>query len=139
MSSTEAKKKLVGPWQSLHGVIWLIGLYILFTRGSFFPGILILIAVSALYEAFLRHYVPGAFVVEKATEPAPGDQVMAPPPAANTTPLATMAATQEHPTELLPGICPSCGGPVLGHEVKWTGAKSASCPYCGTNLPMNKS
>jgi primosomal protein N' len=38
----------------------------------------------------------------------------------------------------LPQVCPSCSGPIRGHEVKWTGPQSANCPYCGTNLPMNK-
>jgi DNA-directed RNA polymerase subunit RPC12/RpoP len=38
----------------------------------------------------------------------------------------------------LPHVCPNCGGPIRGHEVKWTGVQSADCPYCGTNLPMSK-
>jgi hypothetical protein len=42
----------------------------------------------------------------------------------------------EHRPELLPSICPQCGGPLHGNNVKWTGAQSADCPYCGVNLPM---
>ncbi len=38
--------------------------------------------------------------------------------------------------ELLPSTCPSCGGPISGSQVKWTGPQSADCPSCGVNLPM---
>ena len=41
-----------------------------------------------------------------------------------------------HRFELLPSTCPNCGGPLHGDNVKWTGAQSADCPYCGANLPM---
>ena len=46
------------------------------------------------------------------------------------------ATSAEHRLELLPATCPNCGGPLRGDNVKWTGAQSADCPYCGTNLPM---
>lgn len=134
MSNREPKKELAGVWRSLHVVIWLVGLYILLSRGWIFPGIFVLIAISVLYEGFLRQYAPHAFEEQKPTEapkPAAIDQsqpapVMAPPP------------PQEHRIELLPSVCPSCNGPIRGHEVKWTGPQSANCPYCGTNLPMSK-
>jgi hypothetical protein len=42
----------------------------------------------------------------------------------------------EHLLELLPATCPTCGGPLHGKDVKWTGAQSADYPYCGANLPM---
>ncbi len=138
MSDNVPKKKLVGPWQSLHVVIWVLGLYILFRQGSFFPGILVLIAISALYEAFVRRYAPGAYVEEQAAEPAP--PTGAPPQTidAQFPPAAPPAPPQEHRTDLLPLTCPNCGGPVRGHEVKWTGSQTANCPFCGTNLPMDK-
>ncbi len=140
MSSDEPKKKLVGPWQSIHVIIWVIGLYILFTRGAFFPGILVLIAISALYEAVIRWLVPQAYVEIKPSEAAPTTQpasVMMTP--SSQEPAAPpMAAVQEHRIDLLPQVCPSCNAPIRGHEVRWTGPQSANCPYCGTNLPMNK-
>ena len=46
------------------------------------------------------------------------------------------AAPAEHRLELLPAACPTCGGPLHDDNVKWTGAQSAECPYCGMNLPM---
>lgn len=46
------------------------------------------------------------------------------------------AASNERRLELLPANCPNCGAPLHGNDVKWTGAQSADCPYCGMNLPM---
>ncbi|MFZ0533112.1 MAG: hypothetical protein WAM09_08015 [Anaerolineales bacterium] len=134
MSNKEPKKKLVGPWRSLHAVIWLVGLYILFSRNWIFPGILVLLAISALYEGFLQRFAPHAFVDETPfdvpTQPAAVTSM--PAQSSYTNPV------QEHRLELLPQACPSCNGPIRSHEVKWTGPQSANCPYCGTNLPMSK-
>jgi len=127
MSKQERKRKLVGPWRSLHGAVWLIGLAILFWKGWFWPGILVLIAISTVLEAILLAYVPhAAEEVEPLSAPAPA---VAPPSPA-------IAARPEHPLERLPSTCPKCGGPIRGHEVKWTGPLSADCPYCGANLPL---
>ncbi len=140
MSDKEPKKKLVGPWQSLHGAIWLIGLYYMFTHNAWWPGILVLIAISAAYEAILRILVPQAFIEE---QPSPstnmGQSTVDPVPPS--TPVATpppAPTIQEHRLDLLPQVCPNCNAPIRGHEVKWTGPQSANCPYCGTNLPMSK-
>ncbi len=134
MSNRQMKRKLVGPWRSLQVVIWLIGLYILASRGWWWPGILILVAISALYEGFLQRFAPSAF-----EEQAP---VEAPKPIVETTPEPSRSMpsipAQEHRIDLLPQACPSCNGPIRGHEVKWTGPQSANCPYCGTNLPMTR-
>jgi hypothetical protein len=134
MSSKRPKKELVGPWRSLHLVIWLLGLYILGSHSWWWPGILVLVAISAIYEGLLQRFLPDAYEEQAQGEtvntgripsqPAPD---LAPPP------------PPEHRIDLLPQVCPSCNGPIRGHEVKWTGPQSANCPYCGTNLPMNKS
>ncbi len=125
MSEPEKKQELTGPWRSLHVAVWLIGLAVLASKGWWWPGILVLIAVSGVVEAFLLHFAPGGGR-EKETVPAP-----APAPAPPPTPPA-------HRLELLPAVCPKCGGPVRGAEVKWTGPQSAECAYCGLNLPMGK-
>jgi hypothetical protein len=120
----EDKPKLTGPWRSIQGAIWMIGLAILFWKGWWWPGILILVAISSIAEALIRQYAPDA--VEKAEQPA-------------TAPMMTPASSiSEHRLELLPATCPNCGGPLRGHEVKWTGSQSADCPYCSANLPMKK-
>jgi len=131
MTNRERKRKLVGPWRNLHGAVWLIGLAILAWQGWWWPGILVLVAISMLLEGVLMAVAPHAFVDEDAPPvpvhpPAP---VSAPPPAAP-------APQPEHRYDLLPANCPNCNAPVRGQEVKWTGPQSADCPYCGTNLPM---
>ncbi len=135
MSDREQKPRLVGPWRSLHGAVWLIGLAILFMRGWIWPGILVLVAISMVLEALLMQFAPQAF--EKPEPP----QAVSPPAAtpAQAVPTQTTPSQPEHRLELLPAICPRCGGPIRGHEVKWTGLQSADCPYCGANLPMVKS
>ncbi len=127
MTKRQRKTELVGPWRSLHLAVWLIGLAILAWQGWWWPGILVLLAISALIEAALKQFAPQAYqeVEEEASSPTPVEST--PPP---TPPVV------EHRLELLPSICPNCGGPIRGHEVKWTGVQSADCPYCGTNLPM---
>ena len=140
MSKNEPKKKLVGPWRGLHAAIWLVGLYILLSSNKFFPGILVLLAISALYEALLAKYAPHAF--EEEIPAVPESPVVAettpvqPIPSADFT--STSPAVQEHRLELLPQICANCNGPIRGNTVKWTGPQSADCPYCGSNLPLNK-
>jgi hypothetical protein len=129
MSAKKTKRELVGPWRNLHGAVWLIGLAILAWQGWWWPGILVLVALSMLLEGVLMLYVPTAF------EPS------APPPAAQT-PVASPPVPEppggQHPIERLPSTCARCGGPIRGHEVKWTGPLSADCPYCGANLELAK-
>jgi hypothetical protein len=140
MNKKEAKKKLVGPWRGLHAAIWLVGLYILLSTNNIFPGILVLIAISALYEALLARYAPHAFEEEIPTiSEAPNEAEPAPVQTINSGGWASASPTvQEQRIEFLPHICPNCNAPIRGNTVKWTGPQSADCPYCGTNLPMRK-
>ena len=80
MSKHEQKPKLVGPWRSLHGAVWLIGLAILAWREWWWPGILVLVAISMVIEAVLMQYVPQAF--EKAEQPPslPSARALSPQP-----------------------------------------------------------
>jgi hypothetical protein len=133
MSQRRSKKELVGIWRSLHVVIWVVGLYILITRNSIFPGILVLLAISAIYEGVLQRFVPDAYEEQAVAETENAGSM----PAASG-PNSAAYVTPEHRIELLPQVCPNCNGPIRGHEVKWTGPQSTNCPYCGTNLPMNK-
>jgi hypothetical protein len=121
MNRRERRTRLTGSWRALHGAVWLIGLAILFLTGWLWPGILMLVALSLVIEALLRQFAPHAFEEESPAG--------APPPA---------PSVPEHRLDLLPSNCPKCGGPIRGHEVKWTGPQSADCPYCGANLPMAK-
>jgi hypothetical protein len=131
----EEKQKLTGPWRSIHGAIWLIGLAILAWKDWWWPGILVLIAISSIVESLIRQYAPNA--VEK-TEHPPVPPVPPVPPMPVASSVSRAASPSEHRPELLPTTCPNCGGPTRGHEVKWTGPQSADCPFCGVNLPMKK-
>lgn len=130
MGKHEKKQKLAGPWRNIHGAVWLIGLAILAIKGWWWPGILVLVAVSMVVEALITALVPGALEEEQPEPPVPLAGGAAPP--------APAAPQPEHRPELLPVVCPRCGGPIRGHEVKWTGLNSADCPFCGANLPMRK-
>ena len=134
MSNREPKKKLVDLWRSLHGVIWVLGIIILTSRGWWWPGILVLFAISAIYEGLLQHFAPEAYVEEEPEESAKPAGTIRIEPA----PTFAPPAPQEHRIELLPQVCPNCNAPIRGHEVRWTGPQSANCAYCGSNLPMNK-
>jgi hypothetical protein len=125
------KTRLKGPWKSVQTAIWLIGLAILAINDWWWPGILVLLAVSTLSQAAIQAFVPGVVEEvenEKPTTLTPG---MSKPAIAE--PVFTRT---DHPTERLPSECPKCSAPIRGIEVRWTGAQSADCPYCGANLPL---
>ncbi len=133
------EKKLTGPWRNLHGAVWMIGLAILAWKGWWFPGILVLVAISMVIEAVLMALVPGAYRAKTSADEDGGQEEAV----SRTTPAPMAApapayAVDEHPYELLPITCPKCGGPVRGNEVKWTGLRSADCTFCGANLPLQR-
>lgn len=134
MRASEPKAKLASPWRSLHAAIWLLGLALLAWQDWWWPGILVLVALSLVIEALLPRFMPPAF--QPAAPPAEAAPVTAPPTATLTTAPAPEAA--EHPVERLPAVCPRCGAPVRGPEVKWTSWRSPECPYCGLNLPLTR-
>jgi len=122
-------KKLMGPWRQIHGAIWLIGLAVLAWKDWWWPGILVLVAISGIAEAVIQIAVPGA--VAEGAEQASEQGATAEPAS------APVNAPEAHRADLLPSECPKCGAPVRGHEVRWTGSRSADCPYCGANLPLH--
>ena len=126
MSKDKQKKKLTGPWRNIHTAVWLIGLAVLAWQNWWWPGILVLVAISGIVEALLMQTVPQAFEEELSDQRQPDD--------APTAPVSAPA----HRAELLPRACPGCGAPIRGQDVKWTGPQSADCPFCGSNLPMQK-
>jgi hypothetical protein len=127
--SKHRKTRLKGPWGSVQTAIWLIGLAILALNNWWWPGILVLVAISTLSQAAIQAIAPDA-VEELPADEAPAEA--APQPV----PTAPKPIQVEHPTGRLPSECPKCSAPVRGSEVQWTGPQSADCPYCGANLPL---
>ena len=123
---------LYGDAERISIAITDLGLVILAWKDWWWPGILVLVAISMVLEAFLMQYAPQAF--EKVEPPSPPSPVAAPP-----VPISPAQTAPNHPFDLLPSVCARCGGPIRGHEVKWTGLQSADCPYCGAKLPIAKS
>ena len=107
MSKEKEEKELPGPWRQIQSAIWLIGLAILAWQGWWWPGILVLVAISGLTQALIGQYLT------------------------HTTEKQALVQTRELG---LPENCPNCGGPIDAAKVKWTGNHTAVCPFCGAKL-----
>ena len=137
MSDSRREKRLIGPWRSVHAVIWLIGLAILAWTDGWWPGILLLIGLSIVLEAALRRYAPHSLedIAQASAEAVEEKSPPSPLPAA---PQAPAVPDRVGRDEWLPTTCPKCGGPTRGIEVRWTSPSSADCPFCGANLPLKR-
>ena len=107
-------EELPVPWQRIQGAIWLLGLAILAWQQWWWPGILVLLAISGLTQAAIRFYLSRQ---EEARQQAAQAQQLA-----------------ERQAAWLPQTCPNCGGPISVATVRWTGSNTADCPFCGTHL-----
>lgn len=130
----------IRPWHgSIHSGIWLIGLAVLFLTGLWWPGILVLVGISMVLQwAFSQGSSPQVFEPAKAPTPRPMSQPAAPAPVSPVGFSQVVQPAPFHPLQLLPSACSHCGGPVRAYEVKWTGAQTAVCAYCGSVLPLKK-
>jgi len=137
MRRRDRMRRLVRPRPRFHAVLWLIGLAILALTGRWWPGILVLVAISILLETVLNRNTTQTFEVP----PSPSGEepkVYTPSamPVETTSPEPRIPSAEIHRADLLPQSCPKCGAPTRASEVRWTGSASADCPYCGTNLPL---
>jgi DNA-directed RNA polymerase subunit RPC12/RpoP len=111
---------------ALGGVFFLLGLAYIAYTGSWWPGILVLVALTALVEWLIGALFPASAAA--STPPTP-------PAVGTPAPVATF------PFERLPSECAKCGAPVRPHDVRWQaapdgGPAAADCPYCGAKLPL---
>jgi len=102
------------PWKRIQGAVWLIGLAILAWRDWWWPGILVLVAISGLVQAGIQLYLSNRSKVQQD--------------------LSAEKDLAKARAEWLPSICPNCGGPLSVSTVHWTGPATADCPYCKANL-----
>jgi hypothetical protein len=100
----------------VQSAIWLIGLAVLFWTGWWFPGILILVAISGITQALLAKMAANAD--QKASEQE-----------------ATAAAARRAALAVPPN-CPTCGAAISAGSVTWTGPSTAQCPYCKAAIPL---
>ena len=107
MSKEKRDPELPGAWRQIHGAIWLIGLAIIAWQGWWWPGLLVLVAISGLAEAGIRLYL------NRQAE------------------QKTMAESR---VRHLPANCPNCGGPIDAAKVRWSGSYTAICPFCGATV-----
>ncbi|PWH19286.1 MAG: hypothetical protein DDG59_03845 [Anaerolineae bacterium] len=128
MGNKKAKPRLTEPWRRIHGAIWLIGIAILAWQNWWWPGILVLVALSSILEAILMQKVPEAFEVPSQPQPQ-ADQTAPASPAEPPLP-------SPYPLHRLPSECPQCGAPLRPQALVWDTPNAAHCPYCGVLLPL---
>lgn len=121
----KGEPKLPFQWQQVQSAIWLLGLAILFFTNKWFPGILILIAVSGLTQAAIVAYLRQG---EERREQE----------AARLRMENEARAAEESRATLLPEQCPGCGAPLTAATVLWRSGSTASCPYCQTSIKATR-
>jgi hypothetical protein len=99
----ETKKKkddeeLPPPWAQIQTAIWLVGLAVLAWQDWWWPGILVLVAISGLTQAALRGMISRRETAKQQ--------------AFEETRLAREQA------DWLPDLCPNCGGPLSVSSVR---------------------
>jgi membrane protein implicated in regulation of membrane protease activity len=110
----EEKEKLPLPWQRIQGAVWLIGLAIIAWKDWWWPGILVLVAISGLTQAAIQFYLSRQ---EKTQQQSAQEKQL-----------------EKERAEWLPDVCPNCGGPLSVSTVHWSSSSTADCPYCKANL-----
>ena len=111
------ERDLRGMYGAVQSAIWLIGLAILFYTGNWFPGILVLVAISGITQALLAS-------MAKSQEQKQAEQ-------------AAVAASARTAAMAVPPNCPTCGAAISASSVTWTGPTTAQCPYCKAAIRLN--
>ena len=113
MSDAKPKEReLTGFYAAVQSGIWLVGLAILFYTNNWFPGILVLVAISGITQAVLQR-------MAKRDEEK-----------------AEVARSARQAVLSVPANCPTCGAAISAENVVWTGVTTAQCPYCKAAIPL---
>ena len=105
-------------WQQVQSAIWLIGLAIIALRGWWWPGILVLVAISGLTQALIASYLDKNAAREEA--------------------VVKQKNLEETRATALPEQCPGCGAPLDTKRVIWRSDTTASCPYCNKSIKASR-
>lgn len=100
------------PWRQIQSAVWLIGLAIIAWQDWWWPGILILVAISGITQGIV-----GQLAKENG----------------ESEPLAEEPTAEPMRAAALPDRCPNCGGNLTANNVRRTDS-GVDCPYCGTHL-----
>ena len=112
-------------WQQVQTVIWLVGIVLLAWRGWWWPGILVLVAISGLTQAVIvRHLRQGDEQRVQQAAQAQAD--------------AARRSAEESRATALPEQCPGCGAPLTAATVMWTSGSTATCSYCHTTIKATR-
>ena len=106
------ERDLKGVYGAVQSGIWLIGLAILFWQGAWWPGILILVAISGITQAVLQNMAKRQESVAQTADAARAAAMAVPP------------------------NCPTCGAAINASSVVWSGPTAAQCPYCKSAIPL---
>jgi predicted Zn-ribbon and HTH transcriptional regulator len=108
------ERDLKGVYGAVQSGIWLIGLAILAWQGAWWPGILILVAISGITQAVLQS-------MAKRQES-----------------VAQTAGAARAAAMAVPPNCPTCGAAINASSVVWSGPTAAQCPYCKSAIPLKR-
>ena len=108
----EEERELPQMYAAVHSAIWLIGIAVIAWRGWWWPGILILVAISGVAQALLMQ-------MAKRDEEK-----------------AAVATSARAAAMSVPANCPTCGAAIGASSVNWTGPTTAHCPYCKAAIPL---
>jgi hypothetical protein len=110
----KSEEELPLPWKRIQSAIWLIGLAIIAWQGWWWPGILVLVAISGIFQAIIQMMLAGQ---EKEAQV-----------------IQQQNNLNQERGRWLPATCPNCGAPLNVNNVNWTGDNNGNCPFCQANL-----
>ena len=117
-SAKKHEDELPGVWGAAQGVIWVLGIAFLAWTDWWWPGIMVLVAISMIAGAVMRRQVDKH---QASARVAAEEKVI----------HAARA-------EALPERCTACGAQLTARNVIWRSQTTASCPYCDTAVKATK-
>lgn len=114
-SGEETLGALFGAFQA---AIWTLGIAVLAWRDWWWPGIMVLVAISAISGPLFAAFLSRREKAERTT--------------------ATRVQVETERAEALPHQCVACGAPLSSTSVIWRSQTTASCPYCNSSIKATK-
>lgn len=103
-------------WKQVQSAIWLLGLALIAWQGWWWPGILVLVAISGITQALMANYVQRGQVASEQS--------------------LARTRLEAGRIQALPANCPACGGALDAGKVQWRSDTVAVCPYCTSPISV---